>query len=138
MELTPRERVADLYERHRQPRTFEEDLALYQVTGYVIEAEDAFVMGRTVKHDAPVEAILCPHVSFAPEVCDAWFIFAFAGDIRAMLEIVQLVDSLPLVGWARRNGRIRWYWCEEALRRVSGLSQTLNVSTVMGAMARGA
>jgi hypothetical protein len=123
--MTPRERVADLYERYHQPRSFEEDLRLHQVSGYVIESADAFLVGRPVKHDVPEEAIKCPHVCFHPKVCDAWFIWAFAGDIRAMFELAPY--ELPLVGWSRRNGRIRWYRCEDALRRVAGISQALIV-----------
>jgi hypothetical protein len=117
--------VADLYLRYHQPRSFEEDIRLHRVTGYVIETEDVFLMGRPVRHDVPVEAILCPHVSFAREECDAWFIWAFCGNIKAMLELAPY--PLPLVGWARRNGRVKWYWCEDVIRRVSGLGQTLIV-----------
>jgi hypothetical protein len=72
-----------------------------------------------------VEAIRCPHVSFARAECDAWFIWAFAGEIKEILRLAPY--ELPLVGWARRNGVIRWYRCEDAMRRISGLSQTVIV-----------
>jgi hypothetical protein len=119
LELTPRKEVELLYELYPQPRSFEEDIALHRVTGYVIDTDDVFLMGRPVRHDVPVEAILCPHVSFAREQCDAWFIWACAGNVKAMPEFAPY--PLPLAGWARRNSRIRWYWWEDAFRRVSGL-----------------
>ena len=121
--MTPRERVQELYQRFPQPRSFEEDIRLHRVTGYVIETADVFVLGRPVRHDVPVEAIVCPHVSFAWEVCDAWYIWALAGNIKRMLEIVDELGPLPLLGWARRNGVIRWHPYEETRRRVEGLSQ---------------
>jgi hypothetical protein len=121
--MSPRKRIAKLYLRYRQPRSFEEDIRLHRVTGYVIETEDIFLMGRPVRHDVAVEAIQCPHVSFAREECDAWFIWAFCGNIKAMLELAPY--ELPLVGWSRRNGGIRWYRSERALARVGGLSQTI-------------
>jgi hypothetical protein len=123
LSLSPRERIKRLYCEFKQPRSFEEDERLHRMTGYVIETEDAFVMGRPVKHDVAVEAIACPHVSFAPEICDAWFIWAFAGNIKSLLEIVEVVGPLPFLGWSRRNGTIRWYRYKETRRRVAGLSQ---------------
>src|SRR4029077_19298097 len=117
--MKPIEKVRALYWRFPQPRSFEEDIALHRVTGYVIDTDDVFLMGRPVRHDVPVEAILCPHVSFAREQCDAWFIWACAGNVKAMPDFAPY--PLPLVGWARRNDRIRWYWWEDAFRRVSGL-----------------
>ena len=127
LSLSPRERIKRLYCEFKQPRSFEEDERLHRMTGYVIETEDAFVMGRPVKHDVPVEAIQSPHVKFPREVCDAWYIWAFAGNIKSLLEIVEVVGPLPLLGWSRRNGTIRWYPYEETRRRVVGLGQTLIV-----------
>ena len=125
--MTPRQRVADLYERFPQPRSFEEDERLHRVTGYVIENEDVFLMGRPVRHDVPVEAIQCPHVAFAREEQDAWFIWIFAGEIKLMLELAPY--PLPLVGWSRRNGRVRWYRCEDALAGGGTESDGDNCST---------
>ena len=123
--MKPIEKVRALYWRFPQPRSFEEDVRLHRVTGYVIETDQVFLMGRPVRHDVPVEAIRCPHVSFARAECDAWFIWAFAGEFKEILSLAPY--PLPLVGWARRNGLIRWYRYAEAFRKVSGLSQTLIV-----------
>ena len=116
--MSPREQVKALYVLYPQPRSFEEDESLHRAIGYVIESSDWFLMGRAVDSKAPVEAIVCPHLSFAREVQDAWFIWAYSGELRAMLYLAPY--WLPLVGWARRNGMIRWYRCEEMLRKVSG------------------
>jgi hypothetical protein len=91
-------------------------MALHQLTGYVIERDDFFVMARGVKRDAPWEAIRCPHVSFSREVQDAWFIYGFAGDLRALVEAVPYF--LPWMGWARRSGKVRWYKSEKFIGRV--------------------
>jgi hypothetical protein len=125
LSLSPRERAKLLYCEFQQPRSFEEDERLHRVTGYIIETEDAFLMGRPVKHDVALEAIQSPHVKFSREISDAWFIWIFVGPIQRMLELAPY--PLPLVGWSRRGGRVRWYRCEEAGKRVAGLSQTLIV-----------
>jgi hypothetical protein len=125
LSLSPRERIKRLYCEFQQPRSFEEDERLHRMTGYVIETEDAFLMGRPVKHDVALEAIQCPQVKFSREVCDAWFIWIFVGNLQRMLELAPY--PLPLVGWSRRGGRVRWYRCEEAGKRIAGLGPTLIV-----------
>jgi hypothetical protein len=114
--VTPREAAADLYLQYRQPRTFEEDVAFHEVSGYVIETPTAFLMGRGVDRFTDPECIRCPHVIYPRSRQNAWFIWVFAGDITEMLRLAPY--WLPDVGWIRRNGRIRWYPCDLALKRV--------------------
>jgi len=119
LSLSPRERIKRLYSEFQQPRSFEEDERLHRMTGYVIETEDAFVMGRPVKHDAPWEAIVDPQVSFARHVQDAWFLHAMAGSLRAMWAVKPYY--LPMIGWSRRGRTIRWYWIDDAHHAINVL-----------------
>jgi hypothetical protein len=111
--LSPREEAADLYRRYQQPRSFEEDVALHRVSGYVIDREDVFLMGRGVDMHAPEEMIRSPHVSFPRSRQNAWFIWIFVGPINLMKSLAPY--TLPYVGWSRRNGPIHWYWARAAL-----------------------
>ena len=119
LELTPRERIEVLYELYPQERTFLVDVAYHLASGYVIDREDAFLMGRPVVMDAPEEAILCPHVSFNRWSADAWFIWAFSGPLHLMHELAPY--PLEFVGWKRRAGRVRWYRCDRALHKVDAV-----------------
>lgn len=124
--MTPRERIADLYQIYRQERTFEEDISLHRLTGYVIERADFFLMGRPVCREAPVEAICCPFISFPPEVADAWFLWAFSGDLVEVFSSAPYF--LPYVGWIRRGRHIRWYDClvaKRAIERVGRVDSSL-------------
>jgi hypothetical protein len=112
--VTPRERIAELYLRYPQTRTFEEDIRLHRVTGYVLDHPDIFLMGRPVRREAPMEAIICPHVSFSRSQADSWFIWAMSGKLSLVWETAPY--ELPYVGWIRRNRRIRWYDCLYAKR----------------------
>lgn len=114
-----RRKVAYLYVKHPQPRTMEEDEELYRVSGHVIDTPDVFIMGKAVKHDAPIESILYPGVCFAPSVADAWFLHAMAGDIRAMYDAMPYF--LPLVGWARRDGQVHFHSTTNARNHISNL-----------------
>jgi hypothetical protein len=111
--------VYRLYDKYPQPRAFEEDEDLYRVSGYVIETPEVYIMGKAVKHDAPIECILHPGVCFAPSVCDAWFLHAMAGDIRAMYSAMPYF--LPLVGWARRDGQVHFHSVKNARNHISNL-----------------
>ena len=115
---TPRQQVERLYERYPQPRSFAEDERLYRVTGYVIETDDVFIMGKAVYRDAPEDAILCPHVAFNRWSSDAWFLHAMSGNLLSMYDAMPY--PLPYVGWARRDGPIKWHLTEEARRHISG------------------
>ena len=124
--MTPRERVKILYEQFPQPRSFEEDIRLHRVTGYVLDHPDIFLMGRPVRREAPMEAIVCPHVSFPRSQADAWFIWAMAGKLTLVWTTAPY--ELPYVGWIRRNRQVRWYNCRQAKRVIeAGLSQMVIV-----------
>ena len=114
--MTPREQAELLYEKYRQPRSFNLDIYFHRRSGYVIDTPDYFLMGRPVQKHAPEHLIRDPAIRFSSAIADAWFIWIFVGDIKMMLHLAPF--PLPYVGWSRRHGPIRWYTCEEALSRV--------------------
>ena len=115
--MTPRQQVLNLYWRFPQPRDFQDDYLMHQVSGYVIDTPEAFLMGRGVDRYQDEEVIRCPHVIFPRSRQNAWFIWAFAGDISLMGVLAPY--ELPYVGWARRNGPIRWYESGRVLETVN-------------------
>ena len=117
--MSPRQQIANLYWRYPQPRTFDTDERLYRISGHVIETEDVFIMGKGVKLDAPVEMILSPHVSFPRSQHNAWFLFAMAGNLLSMYDAMPY--HLPYVGWARRDGPVKWHLVEDARHHISSI-----------------
>lgn len=115
--MTLREKIADLYLRYPQPRTFAEDEAAYRVSGHVIETDEVFIMGKGVNTDVIDEMILNPYVIFPESRHNAWFLFAMAGNLLAMYSAMPY--HLPYVGWARRDGPIRWHYTEDARHHIS-------------------
>lgn len=117
--MTPREKAQELYTLWHQPRDFETDLRIHETTGYVIETENEFLVGRAVDRSAPEEFIKSPRVIFGRSVADGWFIWIYVGEVAKIESLAPY--PLPWVGWARRNRAIRWYSFREFGRRVDGL-----------------
>ena len=113
----------DLYLKYPQPRTFAEDVALYEAAGYVWDTPEVFLMARPVWKDAPDEVIKCSHVRFHDSCVNAWFLFAFVGDLRATITIAPY--QLAWVGWSRRMSPIRWHRMGCILDRIDRLT-TIN------------
>lgn len=67
--------------------------------GHVIKGEDFFVMGRAVDSTAPAVDVLDLTHRFEPAACDAWFLFAFAGDKEKAWH--ALPYELPLLAWQK-------------------------------------
>ena len=102
------ERVAGLYEGMRCGRTFREDLEAHLLHGYVVSTPEVFVMGRAVSSRARLEEVRDPWRVFDAAVCDAWLVYALAGDVAAGLRAMPY--RLPLLAWERggRNGLRFW------------------------------
>jgi hypothetical protein len=109
--------IAKLYQKFPQPRTFEEDEAQYRICGHVIETSEVFIMGKAVSTEADSEAIASPYVAFPKHRQNAWFLHAMAGNLLAMYEAMPY--HLPYVGWARRNGPVKWHYTEDAWHHIS-------------------
>jgi hypothetical protein len=105
--MTPREEIALLYWQYPQEHTFDTDERLHLATGYVIETDDALLIGRGVDSNAPLEMILSPGVAFPRSHQDMWFIWAYSGPLSKIYELRPY--DLPLVGWIRHNRHLRIY-----------------------------
>lgn len=64
---------------------------------YVVKEPDFFIMGRAVIKAASTEDIRDLRVSFPPDKCDAWFLYAFAGDMGKALD--ALLTKAHRYGW---------------------------------------
>ena len=113
--MTPRDRIADLYRLYPQRGTFAGDEALHRITGVVIEGDDYYLLARGVHSKAAPEAILAAHVGFPRHVQDCWFIWAYCGSLKKIRSLEPY--PLPLLGWVRRNGSLRFYDKEDIGKR---------------------
>lgn len=73
---------------------------------YLIKGPSFFVMGRPVNRSAGPTLIRDLTYAFAAEECDAWFLYAFAGDMQQALAWVPY--DLPFMAWDRS--------CDEQMR----------------------
>lgn len=86
----------------------------------VFKDKDYFVMGRGVSRHAAPEVIRDLTHGFYPAQCDAWFLFAFAGD---MAKAVRLhLHGYAWVGWERYGStekELHWYLCARIREQLS-------------------
>lgn len=97
--MSPFERIAAEYARHPKEEPFENYVRFHLRHGFVFSRPDFFCMGRPVVRSAPASAIRDPGALFPSELCDAWYIFAAAGNTARIWQIVPW--PLPFIGWAR-------------------------------------
>lgn len=110
--MTPFESAAAVYDREPCARTFEHDLFLHLMHGYVVSSPTLFAMFRPVRSAWNMEQLLDP--SQTDPDGDAWWLWLVAGDPA------PLFDGFPpkkLVAFERRNSprfvayeRIRRLW----------------------------
>lgn len=106
----PVQRVFELYTPDN-PRTFQNDLSLHLLHGYVFSTPEEFIMGRAVDSRADEEDIRNPSVIFDEDECDCWLIYAYATrygspeNFRGLVEKVLrwMPYELPLVAWDRKR-----------------------------------
>jgi hypothetical protein len=121
--MTPREEIALLYWKHPQPRTFDTDERLHRVTGYVLEGDGYFLMGRGVDSTFEEEMLIDPAVAFPRSRQDMWFIWAFCGRLDQIYYLQPYV--LPMVGWIRHGQGLRIYETEAMRKKCSSKHITL-------------
>lgn len=90
-----------VYTKERSVRSFEEDLHLHLLNGYVINRPDFFIMGRHVDSRADPEQIVNPEWLFDPMDCDCWHVYLMAGDMARAFEAMPF--PLPLISFERKN-----------------------------------
>ena len=115
--------IRRVYETEPCPRTFERDLWLHLCGGCVFSTPDLFVMGRGVARSAPVAEIVDPSVIFDRERQDCWWVYAAAGDLARMPQLLPY--PLPWIGWERKNVPRIW-----PIERVLELCEANRVSVI--------
>ena len=98
--MTHFERARMVYENEPCARSFYEDLLLHLNHGFVFSEPDAFIMGRPVDKDAPIEAIRNPEVTFSNANC--WWIYLASGK-GLTLFLRHEPMALPYFGFERSN-----------------------------------
>lgn len=106
-----------VYKTEPCARTFQEDMELHLISGYVVSTPDYFVMARPVNKDADPARIVDPNVMFNKEEWDCWHIYLYAGDIVKAWDKDTL--HLPFVSFERKN-RLRIY----PMERIYWLAQS--------------
>jgi hypothetical protein len=115
--MSPRQEIEALYEKYPQERSFAEDERLYRRYGHVIETGDVFIMGKAVNTAAEHREIVTPSETFLRRDQNGWFLHAMSGNLLSMYGVMPY--HLPYVGWARRDGPIKWHLVEDARRHIS-------------------
>lgn len=112
--MTPVERAMAIYGEEPCRRTFDEDLQLHLMYGYVFSTPTMFMMGRPVDRYDPPEYIVTPdrRPLWGP---NAWLIYLAAGDLGEFFRYCPY--PLPWVGWERKN-KLRFYDFKRAKRKV--------------------
>lgn len=101
-EFGPYESIRRHYARHPQKCSFEYYVVWHMRNAFVFSTPDYFIMGSCV----PSKSFdpNAPLTRFAKDQCDAWYIFAMAGSMPRVWEIMPW--ELPLIGWERvREGK---------------------------------
>ena len=125
--VSPRQQIANLYWQYPQPRTFDTDEHLHRVTGYVIESDDYFLMGRGVDSTFDEEMLTDPAVAFPRSCQDCWFIWAYCGPLNLIYDLQPYI--LPIFGGVRRGQGLRIYGTEEFQEKVC--ASKLTISTIL-------
>lgn len=101
--MTPYLQMRALYIEHHRPgeMTWEELVGwhLADPLAHIVKAPTFFVMGRAVSSAAPPAMIRDLTFLFSPGECDAWHLWAFAGDMNKAWR--ALPHELPFLAWER-------------------------------------
>ena len=119
--MTPIEKAAEVYLREPCARTFQEDLKLHLLYGYVISTPRLFIMGRPVVKGAPASEIVDPSFTFPEALCNCWHIYLAAGNgIQEFFRVEPF--ELPWLSWERKN--ILRYHRRDAILRSAAIPAT--------------
>jgi hypothetical protein len=109
--MTPYLAAAAVYEREPCARSFEHDLFLHLMHGYVISTPEVFAMVRPVRSSWGLELLRTP--SETDSAGDCWWVWLAAGDVR------KLFDWLPPKKWvAWECSNTPRFWEYDRLRRL--------------------
>lgn len=122
---TPYDQIRAAHIRHAGPgsMTWEELVGWHLANpfGHVVKHPEFFVMGRAVRKNASDAQILDLTHEFAPIECDAWFLYAFAGDMKKAW--AALPFYLPWLCWQRiasAGNDLHWVTTESIRKLTDG------------------
>lgn len=119
--LAPYERLALDWLKRPRDMTLGWYEDAHKCNGFLFSTPDFYVMGRPVMKYSPVERILDVTHRFDTEMCDSWYVFQMAGDVRKAWSILPW--ELPWICWQRDkdlSGELRF--CEtRRMMRLSGV-----------------
>lgn len=113
--MNPFETARQVYEQEPCVRTFDQDLLLHYLHGFVFSTPKFFIMGRPVDKDADPAQILNPAHTFDRRVVNCWHIYLLSGQPAAAWGIMPW--PLPWFSFERRND-LRFY-PSERIRKLS-------------------
>jgi hypothetical protein len=108
---TPVQIAAKVYLGEKCARSFEDDLLLHLLHGYVFSTPEMFMMGRPVRRDGTYENITDPTYKFADP--DSWLVYLASGDLQIFFKHEPY--PLPYIGFERENS-LRFYSRERIKR----------------------
>lgn len=117
---SPLDQILGLYLETGSARSFADDLAAHLRHGVVVGTAEVLVLARPVASAAPVEWINDPGHVFSASDCDAWYVYAFAGNLWAALG--HFPYRLPYIAFERANQNgLRFLPLDRFIRRCHGL-----------------
>ena len=123
MSIPPMMQAMEVYCHEPCARTFEQDLLLHHLHGYVFNTADYFVMGRPVERCAAPALIVNPAHTFPRARCDCWHIYLMAGSHLQAWEVFQRLVWLPWFSFERKN-ELRFYEASRMKRLSLGSAAT--------------
>lgn len=120
--MTPYEQAKAVYDKEPCARTFETDLRLHLLHGFVFSTPAYFIMGRPVPRSADPAAIVNPLWNWPHQECDSWMIYLLAGDPRPAWDIMPW--QMAWFGFERKN-ELRWYPVDRIKRLSLGEGLTI-------------
>lgn len=128
----------ELYKGSDQTYSWAVMLHAHMAQGYCISAPTYFICARPVDTGAPREQIIDPNYEFPLQHCNAWFVYAAAGDALHSLWTVMPHD-LPFVAFYRLHTEGMRVYDTKRIRRLSnhGRRSTKTTTGAKGTRAKG-
>lgn len=140
----PYAKIRALYCSQKQLMTWEQLVGwhLAHPLAYVIKEPSFFIMGRAVSKDSPAEDIRDLRLIFPPEICDAWFIYAFAGDMGRALDALMAKSHahrwIAFERFDREEKELRWMETARIREKLTDGLQTFHAGDADDVCAPGA
>jgi len=112
--MSPIDELQALYHRYSPERDLEVDMGYFIRYGYVVATPEFVLMGKAIKRGAKWELINDPTYIFPKRQQDTWFVSAYAGRIKVLLDFWPY--PLTWLAWQRQGGCLR-YWTFERFRK---------------------